>query len=1089
MGKEGVTDCLQQFYSAKTDNDIMKVFDSLSRLILCDVNDEIKQDNQLYQSIFLALTKIQESVQEKRMMYYIKTFCCIYSGDKNGYFKELEKYIIQYEKEKKEFEYENAYKNILRLIFYLTKDEETYKSYIKKLLSMLNTHMPESAFCAYVKYLSKTYQNQGSHINALQQILEIDKNWYAVHTHLGHIYYDQKKWQEAIECYELAISSGDVWKVDWIYFNLAWCYDKTKQYAKSAENYEKCLELKSDFAYANNNLGYAYKMIKNYEMALLYFDKSIALGTDGSYPIRNKLVTLIKAKRNDEAVAFAAENPTHFKSKYYRELLEKAGGQKIMEDISKELEKTTENENAGKKSIENGKSGINLYQHQKEAIKKMNEVILKDKEHAEYAGILVLPTGGGKTLTATYWLMQSILDKGYKIVWLAHRHELLNQANNSFFKVSFNEISKTITSYNWRIISGQHDKPVNIKPHDDIIISSKTSLAKGEKYFVDNWLKANGNKVFLIIDEAHHATASEYRKVINLVKDNTKNFKMLGLTATPFRTAENEQGLLKKLFPDDIVYNVNLKQLIERHILSQPIFKSIQTNIDMSELFRENDADEALERIINDSFFDIETIGKGIAKAIAENRTRNNAIVNEYVKNKHIYKQTLVFALNVDMAIALNALFNESGVRSAFVVSDIRDLVTGVNISSKENEDKIQKFRDGKLDVLVNVNILTEGTDLPMVQSVFLTRPTKSSILMTQMIGRALRGTEAGGTKEAYIVSFIDEWQDKIAWVNPETLLIGEEGFTEPNHEAQKQAMRLVSIAKIEEFAKIANGTIDERLSDLPFIDRIPIGIYNFKYLLESEYGDFDRTCDILVYDSMKSAYDELFEWLPATDLTDTKYAADHIDETLFGRLDFLLGYRKQDVIDIIEYYKQTGEVPQMIYLSERNDYDVRSLAKSIVDNDWGPTRQSQFIGENWENSDTKWSVFFGVNNLIAFEKLIEDAIRQILRPTSPPPQNTITQYEQRQIQDLPLYEIRQKFPELGEKIRNAVYDKFTDANGYYFSAKSGCKSPRKLDFEIDHIIPMSKGGKTVLDNLQLLTIRENKQKGDSDWRAYNVLY
>lgn len=63
------------------------------------------------------------------------------------------------------------------------------------------------------------------------------------------------------------------------------------------------------------------------------------------------------------------------------------------------------------------------------------------------------------------------------------------------------------------------------------------------------------------------------------------------------------------------------------------------------------------------------------------------------------------------------------------------------------------------MKVLINVNILTEGIDLPQTKTVFLTRPTVSTILMTQMIGRSLRGEKAGGTKEAYVVSFIDDWQ------------------------------------------------------------------------------------------------------------------------------------------------------------------------------------------------------------------------------------------------------------------------------------------------------------------------------------------
>ena len=75
---------------------------------------------------------------------------------------------------------------------------------------------------------------------------------------------------------------------------------------------------------------------------------------------------------------------------------------------------------------------------------------------------------------------------------------------------------------------------------------------------------------------------------------------------------------------------------------------------------------------------------------------------------------------------------------------------------------KEKAYREGKVKVLVNVNILTEGVDLPQTKTVFLARPTVSTILMTQMIGRALRGEAAGGTSSAYIVSFVDNWNEHI---------------------------------------------------------------------------------------------------------------------------------------------------------------------------------------------------------------------------------------------------------------------------------------------------------------------------------------
>ena len=136
------------------------------------------------------------------------------------------------------------------------------------------------------------------------------------------------------------------------------------------------------------------------------------------------------------------------------------------------------------------------------------------------------------------------------------------------------------------------------------------------------------------------------------------------------------------------------------------------------------------------------------------------------------YGQTIVFAVNVNHAITLSALFNKRGIKADFVVSDIKDMTTGINRSREDNEKILELYRKGELQVLVNVNILTEGVDLPQTKTVFLARPTVSTTLMTQMIGRALRGERAGGTNEAYIVSFVDRWNEHIAWVNPESIFV-----------------------------------------------------------------------------------------------------------------------------------------------------------------------------------------------------------------------------------------------------------------------------------------------------------------------------
>ena len=93
---------------------------------------------------------------------------------------------------------------------------------------------------------------------------------------------------------------------------------------------------------------------------------------------------------------------------------------------------------------------------------------------------------------------------------------------------------------------------------------------------------------------------------------------------------------------------------------------------------------------------------------------------------------------------------------------------------SDENSKAINDFKNGKYDVLVNVNIMTEGTDIPDIDTVFLTRPTSSEGFLMQMIGRGMWGIHAGGTEKVTIVDFNDQWAVFNKWLDPE-LLIAEE--------------------------------------------------------------------------------------------------------------------------------------------------------------------------------------------------------------------------------------------------------------------------------------------------------------------------
>ena len=807
---------------------------------------------------------------------------------------------------------------------------------------------------------------------------------------------------------------------------------------------------------------------KNSIVDLLYFDNLLK---------RGKITLFVDGKEKKSIAECNKNDVITFKWKMETEKRKQARAEKVKVAF------------AGTVHISEDESNILLYPHQEDAFFNMQQEIIRANKNP-FAGLLVLPTGGGKTLTVAHWLSKNMLDKGKKVLWIAHRHELLEQAKTTFAeKLAFKDIFANKKSFNYRILSGIHDKPIRIKPEDDIIFASKDSVNAGFKHLLKNWIKNNTDEIFLVIDEAHHATAKTYRKMIAGLQSNVQKFRMLGLTATPFRTAVKEQGLLKKIFPDDIVYKIDLRTLIRIGILSEPYFEEVQTGQDIiGEYELTNEQIEELQT----KFGDFNAIlGENIAKTIAENKERNSIIVEKYVSQKEKYKQTLVFALNVDNAIALNALFCEKGVKSDYVISTVKDAITGVTISSKENKDKIDKFRKGELDVLINVNILTEGTDVPNVQSVFLTRPTISTILMTQMIGRGLRGLKAGGTKEAFIVSFVDNWRNKVAWVNPEKLFIEENiDFDDKDHETIKHLVRLVAISKIEEFAILSNQIIEPEiraeLEKLDFIERIPVGIYQFKFS--------ERNCEILVYDNGYQSYVDFITDLPAIfekyKLGKKEYlseseldcAINFVEKEYFYGCSNILAYSKDDIKDVLKYYAFTELLPIFTEFKEREKYDIDKIAKEIYDADLRRQEREDRLTEIWNESEHKWQTFFNFDEK-NFRREVGLAEERFARPDLYAKKRIIPtdEKELRELEKLSLYDLRQVNPAYEKWLRNEIFKKFTDKDGYYFSAESGYRSKNKLIFQIDHVKPMHNGGLTVLENLQLLTRAENAVKGIKD--------
>ena len=610
-----------------------------------------------------------------------------------------------------------------------------------------------------------------------------------------------------------------------------------------------------------------------------------------------------------------------------------------------------------------------LYEHQQEAL----DVLKEMEQHDSFKSVLVIPTGGGKTLTACWWLLNGALNKKKKVLWLAHRQLLLEQAANTFELNAYANVMTERWSFNYRVISGVHQSTRQIEITDDLLIVSKDSLSKHVKS-LDRWLKGE-KELYVIVDEAHHASAPTYEKILKHIQSKVPNMKLLGLTATPFRSDARH---LSEVFPDDIAYKIDLTDLIKRGILSLPHFEECQTDL-VLELTKEEQLKLELE----------DWIPHDLAIKMAKHKLRNALIVKQY--NYRKYGQTIVFAINRIHALVLKSLFEKAGVKCGVIISRETDDVLEMKQFGEENESVIAAYQEGKIHVLINVNILTEGVDLPKTQSVFLTRPTTSATLMTQMIGRALRGTKAGGTQEAYIVSFIDEWQDKIAWINAQTLINEQKELRDVSisDEVEKVCER-ISFAKLEEYVHLLDASVDtSQLESIPFIKRVPLGMYVFTLI---DRG-IEKSHQILIYDSTKRRYEHLISQLPQF----FNYHQIHDENTsqkLLQKLsdicarrcflgEMIPAYDERDVKALLHYFSIHKQVPPFIPFEQlnRERVDLSTVAQFIIKENMTRSQQRCYIDELWNSPEEMFSIYF--HKKVFFIRQLNIELRKMMEGAS----------------------------------------------------------------------------------------------------------
>ena len=322
------------------------------------------------------------------------------------------------------------------------------------------------------------------------------------------------------------------------------------------------------------------------------------------------------------------------------------------------------------------------------------EAVRERYEAGDRSTLVVLPTGTGKTVVFAE-VARQVVDRGGRVLVLAHRGELLEQALGKLHAIG--------------VFAGIEQAGRRARAADVVVASVQTL----QRTRLAAWDPAAFRLV--VVDEAHHAPAAGYRAILG----RFAAARVLGVTATPDRLDGAAMGDVFQ----SCAYRYELRDAIRDGWLCRVEGQRVKLEVNLDGVHtRAGDLDlRELEELY------------GTDAAV-------RAVV-EPLRNLAGARRTILFAISVAHAQALAAALNEADPGCALAVSG--------ETPANERADAVAAFRAGRLRVLVNCALYTEGFDCPEVECVAIARPTKSRALYAQMLGR---GTRLAPGKEGVLV-------------------------------------------------------------------------------------------------------------------------------------------------------------------------------------------------------------------------------------------------------------------------------------------------------------------------------------------------
>jgi len=425
------------------------------------------------------------------------------------------------------------------------------------------------------------------------------------------------------------------------------------------------------------------------------------------------------------------------------------------------------------------------YSFQDAAVDRCLTVFRRDAKHR--AG-LVVPTGGGKTdiaLRVAIARLKEAVEAGARVIWVTHRRALRDQARDRL-QVMLQRQVKGLTPEDIRLF-GEQIEFVMLKELPAAIARSGSNLQ------------------LIIIDEAHHAAAESYDPAFEI----DPAVPVLALTATPNRTDDLPIRI------DEIAFSITFRELADRGVILRPTIEPFLV--------------EGFEKA--DFEWTDDTIDKLAGRILEGAGTR--------------YHKILVIAPQVDKVMRLyeglrKRIAEEES--SFFAPEDVHYISSHGNSAHTSNEEFLAGFRPKRNAIVVSAQLLLEGYDDPLIDTVVITYRTESVIMLMQAAGRCVRYHPDKAA--AYVIQSADErmsyffdhrwlYQDLSDFPRPQLL----------DREVSGPADRETQVRELLTAHAVPPDRVAEILTE---INALPLAA-EFQFLLVGEPyykspADFDRT-------------------------------------------------------------------------------------------------------------------------------------------------------------------------------------------------------------------------------------------------------